>query len=243
MIDNCHPSKNAMILAAGLGVRMRPLTNNTPKPLIKVSGKPLIQFNLEALSKFVAADVVVNIHHLPLQMINFLQNYSDFNVQISNETDELLDSGGGIKNALHLLGPSPFFILNADSFWIDGATSNLDRLSKTWNSARMDILLLLAAGKQIMGYKGSGDFMMDSNGQLIRRREKEVSPFVYTGAALINPKIFNETPSGPFSLNILFDRAIEHQRLYGIRLDGDWYHVGTPDSIDEAQQKMLLNKY
>jgi len=243
MTDKCQPSKNAMILAAGLGLRMLPLTDKTPKPLIKVTGKPLIQFNLEALSKFSAAEVVVNIHHLPLQMINFLRNYPDFDVQISNESDELLDSGGGIKNALHLLGPAPFFILNADSFWIDGATSNLNRLSKAWEPERMDILLLLAAGNQIMGYAGCGDFMMNSNGQLIRRPEKAVSPFVYTGVALISPKIFHETPSGPFSLNILFDRAIELQRLYGIRLDGDWYHVGTPESIDEAEQKMMLNKY
>jgi len=107
----------------------------------------------------------------------------------------------------------------------------------------MDILLLLAAGKQIMGYSGCGDFMMNSNGQLIRRSEKAVSPFVYTGVALISPKIFNGTPSGPFSLNMLFDRAIKLQRLYGIRLDGDWYHVGTPDSVGEAEQKMRLNNY
>jgi MurNAc alpha-1-phosphate uridylyltransferase len=243
MTDKCYVSKNAMILAAGLGMRMRPLTEKTPKPLIKVAGKPLIQFNLEALSNFAAARVVVNIHHLPLQMMEFLKNYSELNLQISNESEELLDSGGGIKNALHLLGSSPFFILNADSFWIDGATSNLVRLSKAWDSARMDILLMLAAGKQIIGYSGYGDFMMNSNGQLKRRTEKAVSPFVYTGVALISPKIFSETPNGPFSLNLLFDRAIELERLYGIRLDGDWYHVGTPASIDEAEQKMSMDKY
>jgi len=243
MTNECHGPKNAMILAAGLGTRMRPLTDIIPKPLIKVAEKPLIQFSLEALSKFTAANVVVNIHYLPLQMREFLRNYPEVNIHISDESNKLLDSGGGIKNALHLLGPYPFFILNADSFWIDGGASNLDRLSKAWDSNRMDILLMLAAGTQITGYSGYGDFMMNQNGQLRRRPEKTVSPFVYTGVALISPKIFCETPSGPFSLNILFDRAIEHERLYGVRLDGDWYHVGTPDSIDEAEQKIVLNKY
>jgi MurNAc alpha-1-phosphate uridylyltransferase len=125
---------------------------------------------------------------------------------------------------------------------MDGAISNLDRLSDAWDPSRMDILLLLAAGTQITGYTGDGDFLMNPNGQLNRRPEKVISPFVYTGTAIIDPKMFADTPEEPFSLNILFDRAIKTGRLYGIRLDGDWYHVGTPDAIYDAEQKLMLNK-
>ena len=235
--------KSAMILAAGLGVRMRPITYETPKPLIKIGEKSLIQFNLEALVKAGTTNVVVNIHYLPLKMTEFLKNFRLLNIKISNEESELLDSGGGIKNALHLLGNSPFFILNADSYWIDGAAPNLDRLSNAWDPGRMDILLLLAAGTQITGYTGYGDFMMNSNGELTRRPKKVVAPFVYAGVALINSQIFNQTPNGAFSLNLLFDQAIKKRRLYGLRLDGDWYHVGTPDAISDAEQKMNINKY
>ncbi|MCX8503145.1 MAG: nucleotidyltransferase family protein [Beijerinckiaceae bacterium] len=234
--------KSAMILAAGLGLRMRPLTIKTPKPLVNVAKKPLIQFNLEALVNANINNVVVNIHHLPNKMTDYLKKFARLDIKISNEEDQLLDSGGGIKNALHLLGNSPFFILNADSFWIDGTAPNLARLSKAWDSSRMDILLMLAAGTQITGYAGNGDFVMNSNGELKRCLEKVISPFVYAGFGIINPKIFNETPNGPFSLNILFDRAIENQRLHGLRLDGEWYHVGTPDAISEAEQKIMRNK-
>ena len=235
--------KSAMILAAGLGIRMRPITYETPKPLIKIGEKSLIQFNLEALVKAGTTNVVVNIHYLPQKMTEFLENFRLLNIKISNEENELLDSGGGIKNALHLLGNSPFFTLNSDSYWIDGAAPNLDRLSNAWDPGRMDILLLLAAGTQITGYTGHGDFMMNSNGELTRRPEKVVAPFVYAGVALINPQIFNQTPNGAFSLNLLFDQAIKKRRLYGLRLDGDWYHVGTPDAISDAEQKMNINKY
>jgi MurNAc alpha-1-phosphate uridylyltransferase len=243
MNSEYYKPKSAMILAAGLGIRMRPITYETPKPLIKIGGKPLIQFSLEALVKAGTNNVVVNIHYLPIKMIEFLKNFHLLNIKISNEENKLLDSGGGIKNALHLLGNSPFFILNADSYWIDGAAANLDRLSNAWDPGRMDILLLLAAGAQITGYAGNGDFMMNSDGELTRRPEKVVSPFVYAGVAIINPQIFNQTPNCPFSLNLLFDQAIESKRLYGLRLDGEWYHVGTPDAISEAEQKMNINKY
>ena len=234
--------KSAMILAAGLGVRMRPLSNNTPKPLIKVAGKTLIEYNLDALAKFGVTDVIVNIHYLRDQMKSFFKDFKKLKVYISDEERELLDSGGGVKRALPFLGKSPFFVLNSDSFWLDGPVSNLKRLINVWNPLHMDILLMLAAGSQVTGYNGYGDFIMDSDGKLIRRPERIISPFIYTGVAIINPKIFTETPEGPFSLNLLFDRAIKSSRLNGIRLDGQWFHVGTPQAIQEAEQNLLLHK-
>jgi len=234
-IGNC-----AMILAAGLGMRMRPLTIQTPKPLIEVAGKPLIEYNLNILADFGITDVVVNIHYLPDHMKSFFQDYKKLKIHISNEESELLDSGGGIKHALPLLGESPFFVLNSDSFWFDGASSNLKRLVNAWNSTNMDIILMLAAGSQIKGYTGAGDFMMDFKGKLIRRPERIISPFIYAGAAIIEPKIFKNTPDGPFSLNLLFNQAIELDRLYGLRLDGKWYHVGTPEAVSEVEHDILI---
>jgi MurNAc alpha-1-phosphate uridylyltransferase len=231
----------AIILAAGFGMRMRPITDTIPKPLICVADKPLIQFNLDALANYGVSDVVVNIHYLAEDMIKFLQTIKNPKIHISHEVEKLLDSGGGIKNALSRLSSAPFFVLNADSFWVDGAQSNLARLANAWDESRMDFLLMLASGTQVTGYNGNGDFIMDANGNLKRRPEKTVSPFVYSGVGIINPNIFKDTPDGPFSLNLLFDRAIEAGRLYGLRLDGDWYHVGTPDSIFEAEQKLVLN--
>jgi MurNAc alpha-1-phosphate uridylyltransferase len=159
-------------------------------------------------------------------------------VKISDETERLLDSGGGIKNALPHLGSNPFFIMNADSFFIDGPQNNLRRLADFFDPENMDALLLLAGGLQMTGYDGLGDFFMDAEGHLTRRVERVVAPFVYTGVGLITPSLFDDTPDGPFSLNLLFNRAIEKGRLFGLRLDGEWLHVGTPDAIAEAESQL-----
>jgi MurNAc alpha-1-phosphate uridylyltransferase len=230
---------HAMILAAGLGLRMRPLTETTPKPLVNVAGKPLITYILELLSRAEIRNVVVNIHHLPEQMRRFATGVKDQNIVLSDEEDRLLDSGGGIKLALGALGRKPFLVFNADSFWIDGPRPNIVRLSEAWNPAAMDVLLLVASGAQITGYAGKGDFVMSSDARLVRRPERQVAPFVYTGVALMKPELFKNTPDGPFSLNLIFDRAIESGRLFGMRLDGEWIHVGTPDAIVDAEQKLL----
>ncbi len=218
---------------------MRPLTEITPKPLIRVAGKPLINYILEALSRVGIRNVVVNIHHLPEQMRSFAAGIKDQNLVLSNEEDHLLDSGGGIKLALGALGCNPFLVFNADSFWIDGPRSNIRRLAEAWNPTTMDILLLLASGAQITGYAGKGDFVMSPDASLVRRSERLVAPFVYAGVALIKPELFHDTPDGPFSLNMIFDRTIETGRLFGMRLDGEWIHVGTPDAIADAEQKLI----
>jgi MurNAc alpha-1-phosphate uridylyltransferase len=229
---------SAMILSAGLGLRMRPLTDTKPKPLIEVAGKTLLDYNLECLTRVGIQQIVVNIHHLGKQIRDFVNANNYGHVKISDETERLLDSGGGIKNALPHLGSNPFFIMNADSFFIDGPQNNLRRLADFFYPENMDALLLLAGGLQMTGYDGLGDFFMDAEGHLTRRVERVVAPFVYTGVGLITPSLFDDTPDGPFSLNLLFNRAIEKGRLFGLRLDGEWLHVGTPDTIAEAESQL-----
>lgn len=227
-----------MVLAAGLGLRMRPLTDMTPKPLVQVAGKPLITHILEPLSRAGLKNIVVNAHYLAEQMQHFAAAWTHVPLILSDETDQLLDSGGGVKKALPHLGPDAFYVLNADSFWIDGPRSNLQRMAEAWDPTRMDILLLLASGGQVTGYSGTGDFVMDADGRLTRRPERVVAPFVYAGVAIMTPALFADTPDGPFSLNLLFNRAIAAKRLFGLRLDGEWLHVGTPDAIAAAEWRI-----
>lgn len=227
--------ESAMLLAAGLGTRMRPITETLPKPLVRVFGKTLLDHNLDALARSGVARAVVNVHHLADQVEAHLAGRTAPQITISDERGELRDSGGGIKKALCHLGEEPFFVLNADSFWLDGSRPNLHLLAEAWNPGTMDILLLLSGMSGLAGYDGSGDFEMDAQGRLTRRRERRVAPFVYAGAAILNPAIFRDTPDGRFSLNLLFDRAIGTGRLHGARMDGLWLHVGTPEAIHEAE--------
>lgn len=228
------PTK-AMILAAGLGTRMRPLTDDKPKAMVEVSGRPLIDRVLGRLEKAGVSEVVVNVHHHADILEKYLKSRTVPKIVISDERDALLDSGGGVKKALPLLGKEPFFVLNADTIWIENVRPNLPALAAFFDPARMDILLLLAATSSSLGYDGKGDFDADSEGRLTRRTEGRITPFVYAGAAIMKPELFANTPDGPFSLNLLFDRAIETGRLYGLRLDGLWMHVGTPDAVTEAE--------
>jgi MurNAc alpha-1-phosphate uridylyltransferase len=224
------------VLAAGLGKRMRPITEKLPKPLVRVHGKALIDHALDALAAAGVARAIVNVHHLAQQLEEHLAARAAPQVIISDERDALLESGGGVAKALPLIGPEPFYILNSDTFWVEGYRPNLLHLAEQWDSARMDMLLLLASTPAAIGYGGAGDFTMDTQGRLVRRKERQVAPFAYAGAAICNPAIFNNLPEGAFSLNLLFDRALEAGRLFGIRLDGLWLHVGTPDSIAEAEE-------
>lgn len=227
--------QRAMVLAAGLGKRMRPITDTIPKPLVSVAGRPLIDWSLDALAEAGVPLAVVNVHHLADKMEAHLKRRTVPRVVISDEREELLDSAGGIVRALPSLGDEPFFILNADTFWIDGATSNLRRLAARWNDGRMDILLMLAAPGQATGHTGRGDFVMDGEGRLVRFRDGAGSAFIYAGAAIIHPRIFANASGGPESLNRYFDRAIAESRLYGMQMDGLWLTVGTPDAIGEAE--------
>jgi N-acetyl-alpha-D-muramate 1-phosphate uridylyltransferase len=231
--------RKAMILAAGLGLRMRPLTDHTPKPLIKVAGRALVDHVLDKLADVDVSEAIVNVHYLPDQIIDHVASRTRPRVIISDERDRVLGTGGGVVKALPLLGGAPFFHVNSDSLWIDGVRSNLGLLAELFDPARMDILLLMAPTASSIGYGGRGDYAMLPEGQLRKRREKEVVPFVYAGAAIMSPAIFTKAPAGDFSLTKLFDRANEQERLFGVRLDGVWMHVGTPDAVAGAEEAFL----
>ena len=231
----------AMVLAAGLGLRMRPITEKMPKPLVSVAGKPLLD---HVLDKLVAAGVekaVINVHYLPDQIIDHVAGRTRPRIVISDERNEILGTGGGVVKALPLLGDAPFFHLNADTVWIDGVRSNLLRLAETFDPARMDMLMLMAPTAASIGYDGRGDYTMSADGAVHKRKEKQVVPFVYAGAAIVSPRLFKNAPHGEFGLPKLFDAAEEAGRLYGLRLEGTWMHVGTPDAIDEAERAVLAS--
>jgi MurNAc alpha-1-phosphate uridylyltransferase len=228
----------AMVLAAGLGTRMRPLTDTVPKPLVQVAGKALLDHVLDRLADAGVETAVVNVHHMADQIEHHLKTRTRPRIEISDERGELLDTGGGVVKALPQLGNAPFFHMNSDTLWIEGVTANLPRLAAEFD-ARMDILLLLASTTASIGYEGRGDFVMAPDGRLSRRPEREVAPFVYAGAAMLSPAQFAGAPTGKFSLNRMFDRAIEAGRLYGLRLEGTWMHVGTPAAIKAAEAAIL----
>jgi MurNAc alpha-1-phosphate uridylyltransferase len=229
----------AMVLAAGLGTRMRPLTDTLPKPLVPVAGKALIDHVLDRVADAGVREAVVNVHHKAEQIEAHLKGRTRPKIIISDERGELLDTGGGVVKALPQLGTAPFFHVNSDTLWIEGVTPNLSRLAAQFDAARMDILLLLASTATSTGYEGRGDFLMAPDGRLMRRAEREVTPFVYAGAAVLSPAIFADVPKGAFSLNRLFDRAADAGRLHGLRLDGTWMHVGTPVAIKAAEAAIL----
>ena len=226
--------RTAMVLAAGLGTRMRPLTDTLPKPLVEVAGRTLIDRVLDRLEQAGVKTAVVNVHHHADRLEAHLKTRQRPRIVISDERGALLDSGGGVKKALAQLGPGPFLIINSDTIWIEGKP-NLPALAAAFDPERMDAMLLLAATASSCGYDGRGDFSAEADGRLRRRAETGITPFVYAGVAVTTPRFCAETPDGPFSLNLLFDRAIARGRLYGLRLDGLWMHVGTPDAIAEAE--------
>src|SRR5215470_12590538 len=232
---------HAMILAAGLGTRMRPLTDVMPKPLVPVGGKPLINHVLDRLAATGVETAVVNVHHFADQLEQHLKPRRAPKIIISDERDAVLGTGGGVVKALPLLGPAPFFLVNSDTLWIDGVKSNLERLAAAFRPDRMDALLLLAPTATSVGYTGRGDFSMAADGKLRRRNERDVVPFVYAGIAILSPALFKDAPSGAFTLTELFDRAIEQERLFGLRLEGVWMHVGTPEAVAAAEQAILAS--
>lgn len=234
------PTK-AMILAAGLGLRMRPLTERMPKPMVPVAGKPLLDHVLDKLADAGVGEAVVNVHYLPDQIIDHVATRSHPRVIISDERDVVLGTGGGVVKALPVLGNAPFYHLNADTMWIDGARSNLARMAEAFDPARMDILLLMAPTASSIGYSGAGDYAMLPDGALRKRGENQVVPFVYAGVAILSPALFIDAPQGEFSLTRIFDRANEQERLFGLRLDGTWMHVGTPDAIGAAERALLAS--
>lgn len=228
------PSR-AMILAAGLGTRMRPLTDDTPKPLVKVAGRALIDHAIDRLVDAGVTMIVVNVHYFADKLQHHLAKRDDVEIRISDETDAILGTGGGIVRALPHFEGEPFFLHNSDSIWAEGYGRALERLKARWNSEEMDSLLLMASLVTAMGYEGRGDFLMDAEGRLNSVPEGQLSPFAYPGAAIIHPRLFDDAPRGPFPLLQLWEKAIERGTLFGLRLDGVWMHVGTPDAVKEAE--------
>jgi MurNAc alpha-1-phosphate uridylyltransferase len=227
--------EKAMVLAAGFGQRMRPLTLTRPKPLIEVAGKPLIGYGFERLRAAKVETAVVNVHYLPDQIEDWAARQAAPRIIISDERGEILDTGGGIARALPLLGEKPFFVINSDSFWVDEGEPALDRLRAAWDDDTMDCLLLLSPLARTVGYDGPGDFIRDAQGLLARRSAAQGAPLVYSGAYLVSPRMFAAAPQGKFSMNLLWDKAIAAGRLFGIEHRGRWLHVGTPEAIRLAE--------
>ena len=230
-------AETAMVLAAGFGERMRPLTLRMPKPLVPLAGRPLVDHVLDRLAQAGVKTAVVNVHYLAEQLEAHIaaRKGKAPEIVISDERGVLLDTGGGAKKALPRLGRGPFFIHNADSVWSEGAAPALPCMLKLWNPATMDCLLLLAPAATSIGYSAKGDFSMAPDGRLERRGERQVVPFAFAGVSLCDERLFKDAPDGRFSLNLLWDRALAKGRLYGMRLDGTWMHVGTPEALAEAE--------
>ncbi len=224
-----------MIMAAGLGTRMRPLTNGRPKPLVEVRGKALIDHVIDRLVRAGVTTIVVNVHYCADMLEAHLAKRKDVDISISDERDGLLESGGGIYKALAQFEGEPFFHVNADTVWVEGTGHALERLKARWNPDEMDALMLLAPTVHTVCYDGRGDFMMDAEGHLSRVPEHHVAPFVWMSVEIVHPRLFANAPGGKFSINPLWDAAIEKGRLYGLRLDGVWMHIDRPGAVAESE--------
>ncbi|NBB24678.1 NTP transferase domain-containing protein [Porphyrobacter sp. SLTP] len=231
-------SDTAMILAAGLGKRMRPLTASQPKPLVRVAGKALIDHALDRLAEAGVAKAVVNVHYLADALEAHVLARAVPKVIVSDERAQLLETGGGMVKALGQL-PDPFFALNADNIWLDGPKSAFHDLSRRWDPEAMDALLLVVPHARAANFNGTGDFHMDPLGRLSRRRDGRIAPFIYTGIQLVSHRLMRDAPEGPFSTNILWNRAMEEGRLYGLSFTGLWFEVGTPQAIRPTEEALL----
>lgn len=240
--SHAMPQK-AMVFAAGLGTRMRPISDHTPKPLIAVGGKPMLDHMLDRFAAAGVGEAVVNVHYRADQIEAHLAGRSHPHIVISDERERLLDQAGGIAKVLPHLGSAPFFICNTDAFWLEGPRSNLQALAARWDPAIMDILLLVAATTSSVGVDWPGDFLMEADGRLQRRTEREVAPFVYSGIGIVKPELFRDMPPGPQRLSPYFFAAAEKGRLYGQRLEGQWLHVGTPEAIGQAEETIASSVY
>lgn len=226
----------AMVLAAGRGTRMRPLTDTLPKPMVQVAGQTLIERALDRVTEIGIYEAVVNLHYLGDQLRAHLKDRTSPAIQFSDESDALLETGGGVKRALPMLGEGPFLTINSDAVWIGGRA--LAPLPAGWQPDRMDVLLLLARKENAIGYTRSGDFRLDEDGALIRRGDAATAPYVFTGAQILNPALFEDTPDGAFSLNVVYDAAIARKRAFGVVHDGNWCDVGTPEGRDAAERAL-----
>lgn len=224
-----------MVMAAGLGKRMRPLTATQPKPMVRVAGKPLIDHALDRLAEAGVAKAVVNVHYLADSLEAHIKIRTAPKVVISDERAELLETGGGMLKALPQL-PDPFFCINADNIWLDGPVDAFHELSQRWNPKIMDALLLVVPHSRAVNFSGKGDFRMDPEGRLTRRQTGRIAPFIYTGIQLVSHRLLRDAPEGRFSTNLLWNRAIEERRLFGTAFAGQWFEVGTPDAIAPTEE-------
>ena len=228
--------KTAMVMAAGLGKRMRPLTASRPKPLIEVAGRSLLDHVLDRLRAAGVENVVVNVHYLPDALEAHLAARAEgLNVTISDEREQLLETGGGLVKAAPMIADDPFLAVNSDNLWIDGPADTLKLLASHWDGERMDALLLLVPQARAQNHRGMGDFHMDRTGRLRRRARSRVAPFVYTGVQIVSKTLLEGAPDGPFSTNLLWDRAIEAGRCFGAVHQGLWFEVGTPAAIRQTE--------
>jgi len=227
---------HGMVLAAGLGRRMRPITDNLPKPLVPLAGKTLLDRALDQLQAVNVSAATVNLHYLGDMIEDHLAARSKPRITFSWETDLLLETGGGVAAALMTLGNNPFYVVNADIAWEDGSHLALNRLAEFWRDDTMDALLLLHPISQATGYDGAGDYRYDDQGVLTRRRDDATAPYVFCGVQLLHPRLFADAPAGPFSLTRLYDEAEVSGRLFGIVHDGAWHHIGTPAGLAEAEE-------
>lgn len=229
----------AMVLAAGYGLRLRPLTETTPKPLVPVAGRTMLDRALDSLAASGVNYAIVNVHHLGAQIEQRLAERARMGLKPATEISpeaQLLDTGGGIRNALPRLGAAPFLAVNADIVWEDGPVPALKRLASAYDATTMDALLLLVTRERAVGFDGPGDFFRNDDGSLVRRGERISAPYVYAGLQMLTPTLFDGAPDGPFSLNRLYDRAASRGRLFGLIHDGAWYHVGTPEALKDADR-------
>ena len=230
-------SDTAMVMAAGLAKRMRPLTATMPKPMVRVAGKPLIDHTLDRLADAGVARAVVNVHYLADALEAHVTGRASPKVTISDERDALLETGGGMIKAQGLL-PDPFFCLNSDNIWLDGPRNAFADLSMLWDAERMDALVLVVPHKRAANFAGPGDFHLDAAGKVSRRQPGRIAPFIYTGIQLVSHRLLRDAPEGKFSTNILWNRAIEEGRLFGLPFTGDWFEVGTPQAIRPTEEAL-----
>ncbi|MBF0268223.1 MAG: nucleotidyltransferase family protein [Alphaproteobacteria bacterium] len=228
----------AIALAAGLGLRLRPLTLTTPKPLVSVAGKTLLDHALDKMAALGVEDCVVNMHHLADKIASHVAGRRKPKITLSDETGQLLETGGGIAKALSFFEGQAFIAANADILWTDApaAPQALERLRIAWDEDKMDGLLLLVPRPGAFGYEGAGDFFIEADQRLRRKQPGQQAPFVFAGVQILHPNLFDEAPAGAFSLNLLYDKALARGRLFGLIHDGGWYHIGTPEALAQAQE-------
>ncbi len=234
--------RTGMVLAAGRGERLRPITDTLPKPLVKIDDRTLLDHAIDRLVEAGVERIVVNVHYRPEQIEDHLGRRHDVEIVISRE-ETALETGGGVAHALPLLGDHPFFVVNGDSLWLNGKTGALQRLADAFDPAEVDAALLLQRTSSAVGYDGErGDFMLDQLGRPRRRTDAEVAPYLFAGVQLLSPALFADVPAGPFSLNRIYDRAAASGRLLGIVHDGEWYHVGTPDGLELVRSQLAIRR-